>query len=86
MKSNHRLISDQEAQILWQALCQGEGREVSEAEFRRFMDWAIDTRCNFALLDMVLDGTFVAREDRGKYCFMFPPGTQPQRGLRLPPE
>ena len=86
VKSNNGLVSDEEAGVLWRALSEGEGREPTTDEFQRFLEWAGKTRASFALLDMVLDGTFVAQRDKDSYSFMFSRETKAREALRLPPE
>ena len=72
--------SDAELNAIYEALCDGEGRDVSDEEVKVFLRWAHQARIHAAIVQHVVEGRFLVRRDRGEFSFQMREGAAPPSG------
>lgn len=73
MATEDRIITDDEIRQLARQLCKGTGKPVPEADVKRVVDWATDTRIESSLLELLLRGKICVRIKDGELFFALDP-------------
>ena len=80
MNQQDSVWSNEELSAIYEALCDGEGRDVSDDEVKGFLRWAHQARTQAAIVQHVVEGRFLVRQDKGEFSFRLREGAVPPSG------